>query len=92
MDSTLLPAKFTPRKLADQLAITCSVIAGVAWITVALRFYTRIFILRRVGKDDFAILISLVSTHLTESSFLTKATDMPYLLLRSVFISRLSYL
>lgn len=92
MDSdTLIPVKFTPRNHADQLAITCSVIGGVAWIAIALRFYTRIFIVRRIGKDDWTILVSLVSIELTEESYLPTITDMSHLLLRFMFISRLSY-
>jgi len=50
----------------DSLAST---IGGVAWslaavslIVVAMRFYTRIFVLRRVGWDDWVMLLAMVNT------------------------------
>jgi hypothetical protein len=60
-DTPFIPVKYIPSLYANSNVIVCAVLLFFCFITVALRFFTRIFIIRNVGWDDILVSLSLVS-------------------------------
>jgi hypothetical protein len=58
-------------------AITMITFLGVSWLTVTLRMFTRVFLIKSFGADDIAMAVTLVSLrtideiHMTEVLFET---------------------
>lgn len=61
-DNTTVDVTDVPDEYIGQSVVPCAVIStAVAAAFVGLRFYTRGIILRRLGLEDWFILVSLVS-------------------------------
>jgi hypothetical protein len=88
--STLTSLPYIPlvltKKYAAKEVLACSVILLTAsWVTVALRYYTRIFIVRNTGWDDhlaflatifftcFCVLVSVLSYRIVNKTEITPA-------------------
>jgi hypothetical protein len=56
-----VPIESVPLQHAQSILTVCAVFLGTAWITVGLRLWTRVRIVRAVGWDDGWMLVSIVS-------------------------------
>jgi hypothetical protein len=57
---SIIPLTLVPASEIPQIIILSSFLLGFSYIVVALRFWTRIFIIRTLGPDDIFLLLALV--------------------------------
>jgi len=57
-DETLIPIGWVPR--SDLPIVLVAVLGSICWMLVALRVFTRSVILKRLGWDDYTMIITLV--------------------------------
>jgi hypothetical protein len=55
-----IPIKLFRKSHADAVLVVCSLLLAGSFVTVGLRFYTRFFLIRNVGSDDYLVLAALV--------------------------------
>lgn len=58
-----VPIALVPRSHGTSILINSAVFLGLAWVTVGLRFYTRVRIVRAIGWDDGSMLVTTVRSH-----------------------------
>lgn len=63
-----VPNYDNPKTRGDALLIVNGIFISLATITVILRLYTRVFIKRWFGMDDFFIMLALVCHHHHQAS------------------------
>lgn len=62
MDDLIIPITPVPKSYTPLIRGVSGFLLGFAYLSVALRFYTRLFLIRNLGWDDITVLISLVFT------------------------------
>jgi hypothetical protein len=75
MSDLIIEIKEIPGYIADRTIITCAVLMFFSWVTVSLRYYTKLFIVGRLGADDIWMGLALVcqSTPLMASTNLYRS-------------------
>jgi hypothetical protein len=56
----LIPIVPVPASHKPIITSVCAICLSISWIAVSLRFYTRVFLFRTAGNDDWIMILTVV--------------------------------